>query len=150
MKLSKIAEYAFVLGLILAPITFNSPANATSCVPVTPAEHISRSDIIFFGTVIDRQASRRTDSETISDFRVIRAYKGVEGKIVRIKYHNDHGANQGWGFSHKHPTLVFAYRLPSGEDEKPVFIVHYCTMRPYHGTPARHPVYWDILAGMNP
>jgi hypothetical protein len=151
MKLQRLVGWLIALGLLLAVPGVSGPANAASCERPTPAEHIDHSDAVFFGGVADRRwrGDIRDDENKIVEFRVVRAYKGVEGDTIRIRFLNDHGKNRGWGFSRHRPTLVFAYSVKD-DGEGPLYEVHYCTMIPYHGRPARHPFYWDILAGMKP
>lgn len=148
------AGYVIVLSLILGTLPLTTPANATSCAPLDAAEHVGQSEVIFFGEMLGEQDSAPDNTDRVAEFKVLRAYKGVAGNTVRITYYNDHGALRGWGFATGNPTLVFA-SLASGAEkdagaEKPVAVVHYCSMIPYHAQPSLHPDYWDILAGLKP
>lgn len=151
MKMQGLAGWLVALGLLLAVPWISGPAMAASCERTTPAQHIDNSDAVFFGGINDRRwrGHIRDDEVKLVEFRVIRAYKGVEGDTVRVRFLNDHGKNRGWGFTRNRPTLVFAYKVKD-DAEGPLYEVHYCNMISYHGRPARRPFYWDILAGMKP
>lgn len=158
MDFSKLAGYRIVLGLglVLGALTHTTPASATSCAPLDAAEHVSQSDVIFYGEMLGEQDSAPDNTDRVVEFKVLRAYKGVTGKTVRITYYNDHGALRGWGFAPGNPTLVFASLASESEvgkdagTEKPVAVVHYCSMIPYHARAFLHPDYWEILVDLKP
>ncbi|WP_428671694.1 hypothetical protein [Roseibium sp.] len=138
--------------LVLGTAAIGSNAHASSCWRPSPAEHIDRMPIVFFGKVINAPRGPADGKVQIAEFRVQRAYKGVTGDTVTIGFLNDHGGNRGWGFDRGSSMLVFAESSnPYLELEvKADGYAYFCSMIPYFGRTALHPEYWDILALMKP
>lgn len=137
-----------LLGGIVGGLSMTSPAAATSCWRPTATEHIASADIIFFGEVIGGQFGPADNKDSVVEFKVLRAYKGVQHETVHIDYYNDHGGLRGWGFGEGQATLVFADKTADTKAGKSAGTLHYCSMIPYHARTRRHADYWDILATM--
>lgn len=138
---------ALLAGLVCTVLAAG-PAAATSCWRPTAVEHIGSADIIFFGEAVGGQFGAPDNEMRVVEFKVLRAYKGIEAKTVRIEYFNDHGALRGWGFQEGGATLVFADKAADSKAGAPNGTLHYCSMIPYHARTHMHPDYWDILARM--
>lgn len=136
-----------LLGLTLGVLSFCNSANATSCHPITPVEHVENTSVIFYGKVTEGSGGPPDEQMHVAEFEVLRAYKGTTGKSVSIKYFNDHGALRGWGFEPDQAVMVFADIDSSASGEGAVPEVHYCSMVPYHLRSDLHADYWDVLTG---
>lgn len=144
---SKLISNLSILCLLL--VASSSLTFATTCEPRTPEQHIQDSDIVFFGEIInDRRKRKATYEYTTQDFEVIRVYKGDIADIVTIKYYNDFGGNHGWGFRRRQPTLIFANSPRKNVDGKQLYLVHFCSMAPFHLNYRDRPTYWDLLSSM--
>jgi len=150
IRFSSAAFLAAAAGTLLCTLVGIQDAQAMSCWTPTPAEHIQQTGMVFYGQAMTGADGPKDDKERVVEFKVIRAYKGVRGDTVRIKYHNDHGALMGWGFGNNQATLVFADRISAADAKKETGQVGYCTMIPYHARSALHSIYWDVLAPMKP
>lgn len=140
---------AFLVA-VFAGLTMTNPGLATSCWRPSAAEHIASADTIFYGEVIGGQFGPADNKDNIVEFKVLRAYKGVQGETIRIEYFNDHGGLRGWGFAEGQATLVFADQtsdtaIVAGTAGS----LNYCSMIPYHARAHMHADYWDILATLN-
>lgn len=127
-----------------AALTFRTDANAGSCLPLTAIEHLGYSDVVFYGYPIRGAGGAPDTADRVVEFKVLRAFKGVEGDTVSIVYVNDHGGNSGWGFRNREATLVFAYHWPPDATAYGVARVDYCSMSRYHKA-YDQPDYWEIL-----
>ena len=148
MRLPRLSYLSMFLLMFISLLFFGTGASATSCTRPTPSEHIEATSIIFYGYPERGAGGPKDMKEREVTFKVLRAYKGVEGDRVKIKYKNDHGGNMGWGFRDRYATLVFAQKSTSAAGDSGN--LHYCNMITYHGRPNLHAEYWDILAGMKP
>jgi hypothetical protein len=143
-----------VLWLIVGSELVSNPANATTCIIPTPAEHVANTPIIFFGTAEKglpdpSPSSPRGDGQiAVVEFKVLRAYKGVTGKTIKVRYLNDGGGNSGWGFQHGRGVLVFAHTAPSKDNGPVVAHTGYCAMIHYASRHQLHAEYWDLLAAL--
>lgn len=141
---------AAIAGVVLGIFLLTESAHAMSCSRPTPAQHIDNSDIIFYGEVVRRQRLPKKNAQGEVEFKVLRAYKGVQQDTVRIQYYNDAGDSHGWGFRTDQPTLIFAKIKPEAEGDRNVGHLNYCDMIKYHARTKLHPEYWDILARLKP
>jgi hypothetical protein len=138
----------------LAATVASSPAVAMSCSRPTPAGHVAATPIIFFGKATrdvpaNPPAAPRGDGQVaVVEFTVIRAYKGVTGKTIKVRYVNDGGGNTGWGFAHDRSVLVFAYADTVKDNEPIVAQTNYCVMIHYAARHELHAEYWDILTAL--
>lgn len=137
---------ALVVGFCLFLTTGN--AEATSCWQPTPAEHVDYAGMIFYGRVTVGYDGSQDDQQRVVEFEVLRAYKGVQEDVVRIRYFNDHGGLTGWGFQGGESTLVFADLLQGAGDGGELGKAHFCSMVPYHARPELHAEYWDKLTAL--
>lgn len=136
-----------LLGLTLGVLSFCSSANATSCHPISPLEHVENTSVIFYGKVAEGSGGPADDEMHVAEFEVLRAYKGTVEKSVKVRYFNDHAALRGWGFEPGQAVMVFADVDSSASGENVVAEVHYCSMVPYYLRSDLHADYWDILVG---
>jgi len=137
-----------MLPVLVVLLEFSASASAMTCRRPTPTEHIETTPIIFYGYPENGAGGPKDMKVREVTFKVLRAYKGVEGDRVSIRYENDHGANMGWGFRDNSATLVFAQKSRSSKGASGE--LSYCNMITYHGRPNLHAEYWDVLAGMKP
>lgn len=133
------------MGLSLSVLLFCSNANATSCHPITPSEHVENTSVIFYGKVTDGSGGPANEQMQVAEFEVLRAYKGITGESASVRYFNDHAAVQGWGFEPGQAVMVFADIDTSSSADGALPQVHYCSMVPYYLRSELHAKYWDIL-----
>ncbi|WP_434055527.1 MAG: hypothetical protein RDA78_11940 [Roseibium sp.] len=132
-----------------AALPYGTDAEAASCERRSAVEHLNDSDLVFYGYPIRGAGGARDDMDRVLEFKVLRAFKGVESDTVSIVYVNDDGGSAGWPFRDREATLVFAYYWPPDTKAYGVARVHFCSMLPYHKG-YNKPEYWDVLTGMTP
>ena len=141
-------KMSLMTGAIIAFLMNYATASASSCPFPTPLEHIEWNEIVFYGQVDDTSDDLRDGKTRTINVKVLRAYKGVEGKSIKIKYINDGGANRGWGFQHGQSMLIFAQKDEASNGLNQIGSVNYCSMIIYHGRAQLHSQYWDHLVKM--
>lgn len=136
------------LGVMLGLLLGSGNAWATSCWQPTAAEHVASANTIFYGRVISGKAGPADNKDHIAELEVVKGFKGVAEKTVKVRYYNDHGALRGWRFDPGAFVLVFANRGGEGSGGQALPRVDYCAMIPFHARAGLHADYWIALANV--
>ena len=106
------------LSALMSVIGFATPAHACSCAPLNEAKYFRHADVVFTGTLIDRQeppwqpVMSSGDPATLT-FEVSRVYRGEAQRLQEIETAME-GASCGLEIEGSGPFLVFANDAPDG------------------------------------
>lgn len=99
-------------GLLQLATTLGAaPALACSCAPMTDAEYVDNADVVFAGTLLDREEPRSSpiissDDPVTLTFAVSEVYKGQVGAMAQVRTASS-GASCGLEIEGEGPFLVF-------------------------------------------
>ena len=113
-------------GAITICFFLSFEASACSCVPIEdPAAHLADVDVVYFGRVVKtRKGWLKGEFDPVeTEFRVTRAYKGVEPGKVKVSHQLD-GGLCGLTFTRGDEILVLAHKA------KKEITTGLCTMLP--------------------
>ncbi len=128
--------------VLLADILISGEAHATTCMPLSPEDHLTHASVVFWGVPRNLPlASGNGAANAKVVFDVLRNVKGLAGtKSTVLSYVNDGGTTLGWKFTPKKPQLIFARRAPSGS-----LTVEFCDMALYHFRRDLHQAYGGLV-----
>ncbi|MEE9301858.1 MAG: hypothetical protein V3V17_12160, partial [Alphaproteobacteria bacterium] len=135
------------LAMVVSFAAMNS-AQACSCITPTPEEHVSRTEVIFRGTVIEMfEGGPSSDSSAISwaytaAFEVEHVWKGSSETRLMVSLRSTQDAACGVTFKTGWLGIVFAYWAQDG-----TLSTNLCMLRPYHGYPEIRAAYDVLLPG---
>ncbi len=160
-KMTKLSLFVLIAAAGMLPVS--DKASAMSCNHPTAAEHIARTDLVFFGRVNTIRNRDFAESQGVTDwyddpiaapdkiatFDVLRQYKGTESSTVDIEFYSDGGNVSGWGFRRGTFALIFARKVAVADKNKTIGYLNYCDMILYYSNTKLLPDYWEILVPMS-
>ena len=123
---------ASLLSMIVSfsALAFPSAALACSCAPISAPEHVAGNEIIFKGTIVERQLTEQKDeilgSGVVYYFKVEKTWKGTSANRILVSVPTTETSLCGVKLPLGWTGVVFA-----GEDEGKI-VTGLCAMLPYH------------------
>ncbi len=122
---SLMAMFLFFSALFLPGAAF-----ACSCIPISAPEHVAGNEIIFKGTIVERQLTEPSDAVfgngVVYYFKVEKTWKGTSANRILVSVPTTESSLCGVKLPLGWSGVVFA-----GEDEGKI-VTGLCAMLPYH------------------
>ena len=119
-----------VIFQFLGTVFLSGTAFACSCAPISAPEHVAGNEIIFKGTIVERQLTEPKDeifgSGVVYYFKVEKTWKGTSANRISVSVPTTQSSLCGVKLPLGWSGVVFA-----GEDEGKI-VTGLCAMLPYH------------------